>query len=57
CVYYNDNNPCSTCCQSASGWACCPYEQAVCCGDRFCCPQGYVCDGALRECVKKPRLN
>eukprot|EP00062_Callorhinchus_milii_P021254 gi/632977774/ref/XP_007905535.1/ PREDICTED: granulins isoform X1 [Callorhinchus milii] len=59
-VMCDDTHHCSspaTCCRSASGWACCPYEQAVCCGDRFCCPQGYVCDGALRECVKKPRLN
>ncbi|XP_042199102.1 progranulin isoform X3 [Callorhinchus milii] len=50
--------PENTCCkQSSAEWSCCPLPQAVCCGDRFCCPQGYVCDGALRECVKKPRLN
>ncbi len=34
----------STCCLTPSGVGCCPYENAVCCGDGFhCCPYGFIC--------------
>jgi hypothetical protein len=34
----------STCCLTPHGVGCCPYQNAVCCGDgRICCPYGYVC--------------
>lgn len=33
-----------TCCLTPSGVGCCPYENAVCCGDGIhCCPWGYQC--------------
>ncbi|KAH9279958.1 Granulin -like protein [Echinococcus granulosus] len=38
----------STCCKtvgSGAPFACCPFENAVCCNDgEHCCPQGYLCD-------------
>lgn len=36
----------TTCCQISSVDAlCCWLENAVCCNDQTCCPQGYTCDG------------
>ena len=34
-----------TCCQiSTSQWACCPYQDGVCCSNRAsCCPAGNAC--------------
>lgn len=33
-----------TCCMAAHGVGCCPYADAICCGDgQHCCPNGYVC--------------
>ncbi|MSP53519.1 MAG: hypothetical protein EXR81_04630 [Gammaproteobacteria bacterium] len=44
----------STCCQNnVGGYSCCPFTNAVCCGDGIhCCPNGWVCakDGNLRVC-------
>ncbi|KAG7335498.1 hypothetical protein KOW79_000191 [Hemibagrus wyckioides] len=42
-----------TCCRSSdSEWACCPFEQAVCCDDmKYCCPKGYACDPE-KHCTK-----
>ena len=37
----------ATCCQMESGsFGCCPYEEAVCCQQDYCCPQFGRCDGA-----------
>lgn len=34
----------STCCLTPSGVGCCPYQNAVCCGDGYhCCPMGFIC--------------
>ncbi|XP_060727012.1 granulin b isoform X1 [Tachysurus vachellii] len=46
-----------TCCRSSdSDWACCPFEQAVCCEDmKHCCPKGYACDPKIR-CTKVSSL-
>jgi len=33
-----------TCCLAMYGVGCCPYENAICCGDGMhCCPEGYIC--------------
>lgn len=33
-----------TCCLTPRGVGCCPYADAICCGDgQHCCPNGYVC--------------
>jgi len=44
----------STCCKTPSNdWACCPIEDAVCCGDEgnHCCPKGYpICDSRHGIC-------
>ncbi|XP_053094900.1 granulin b isoform X2 [Pangasianodon hypophthalmus] len=42
-----------TCCRIPDNeWACCPFEQAVCCKDmKHCCPKGYTCDPEKR-CTK-----
>ncbi|XP_056309545.1 granulin a isoform X2 [Danio aesculapii] len=42
----------STCCKNIAGeWGCCPFSQAVCCGDGFhCCPQGTSCDFVTLTC-------
>jgi len=33
-----------TCCLAGRGSGCCPYADAICCGDGLhCCPNGYVC--------------
>lgn len=33
-----------TCCLSLYGVGCCPYEDAICCGDGVhCCPNGFIC--------------
>ena len=43
----------STCCpEPTSGYACCPFPEASCCGDGIhCCPEGYTCH--LKEGVCK----
>ncbi|XP_059381087.1 progranulin-like [Carassius carassius] len=43
-----------SCCRlSDSTWACCPYKEAVCCGDmKHCCPVGYKCDPEVQGCTK-----
>jgi hypothetical protein len=34
----------STCCLTPTGVGCCPYQNAVCCGDGYhCCPYGFIC--------------
>ena len=34
----------TTCCLTPYGVGCCPYQNAVCCGDGdHCCPHGYQC--------------
>ncbi len=47
CAKCKDGSNCpgsQTCCLAARGLACCPYEEAICCGDgQHCCPNGYVC--------------
>lgn len=47
-----------TCCQDGhGGWACCPYQQGVCCADRkHCCPAGYRCGNKSTKCVRKKAL-
>ncbi|KAM3863970.1 granulin a [Diretmus argenteus] len=42
-----------TCCNTpASGYGCCPLDQAECCGDHVhCCPEGTICDVARSGCV------
>lgn len=33
-----------TCCLALYGVGCCPYEDAICCGDgEHCCPNGFIC--------------
>jgi len=33
-----------TCCLAMYGVGCCPYEDAICCGDGIhCCPNGFIC--------------
>ncbi|KAG8197627.1 hypothetical protein JTE90_001557 [Oedothorax gibbosus] len=41
-----------TCCTLSSGaYACCPFENAVCCPDKkHCCPSGTTCDDATGKC-------
>lgn len=42
----------TTCCLTAAGVGCCPYENASCCADGLhCCPSGYTCDTAKGACV------
>lgn len=43
----------ATCCQMTSGqWGCCPFTEAVCCGDKIhCCPKNNVCDLAQQRCT------
>ncbi|XP_030076397.1 progranulin isoform X4 [Microcaecilia unicolor] len=48
-----------TCCKTttAGGWACCPYNQGVCCKDmRHCCSAGYKCSFRGRRCIKSKVL-
>ncbi|TDH03325.1 hypothetical protein EPR50_G00161570 [Perca flavescens] len=42
-----------TCCNNpASGFECCPFDQAECCGDHIhCCPMGTLCDNATSSCL------
>ncbi|XP_070778918.1 granulin a [Enoplosus armatus] len=42
-----------TCCNDpASGYECCPFDQAECCADHMhCCPGGTICDTASSSCV------
>jgi len=42
----------STCCLTPSGVGCCPYQNAVRCGDGIhCCPYGFIC-GAGGSCYR-----
>lgn len=45
----------NTCCARSSGdYACCPMQNAICCGDKdgHCCPAGYpVCDIPHKRCL------
>ncbi|XP_064410860.1 progranulin-like isoform X2 [Latimeria chalumnae] len=34
----------STCCQTETGFGCCPLLKAVCCSTAYCCPEGYTCN-------------
>lgn len=53
CISYSLSSKCKdgsncpgtqTCCLAARGVGCCPYTDAICCGDgQHCCPNGYVC--------------
>ncbi|XP_072530944.1 progranulin-like isoform X2 [Salminus brasiliensis] len=44
----------NTCCQVDTGYACCPYPNAVCCPDKaHCCPEGFQCDQQSQHCVKQ----
>ncbi|CAH8636074.1 unnamed protein product [Schistosoma haematobium] len=47
----------TTCCPSPDEtWACCPIPQAVCCSDgEHCCPDGYVCDLSVGECINRSK--
>nr|XP_033774570.1 progranulin isoform X2 [Geotrypetes seraphini]XP_033774572.1 progranulin isoform X2 [Geotrypetes seraphini] len=48
-----------TCCKAttAGGWACCPYDQGVCCEDmRHCCPAGHKCSFTGQRCVRSKDL-
>ncbi len=46
-IYCPDGGRCpgnTTCCQTASGYDCCPDPNAVCCSDsKTCCPNGDIC--------------
>jgi hypothetical protein len=42
----------STCCLTPHGVGCCPYQNAVCCGDGLhCCPYGFQCSAT--SCFRK----
>ena len=49
------------CCPAASGFGCCPQDNACCGGGGGdgaafqCCPRGYSCDSSLGRCVKEGR--
>ncbi|KAL7829537.1 hypothetical protein AOLI_G00304220 [Acnodon oligacanthus] len=44
----------NTCCLTETGYACCPYPNAVCCLDKaHCCPEDYQCDMQTQHCVKQ----
>nr|XP_039257278.1 multiple epidermal growth factor-like domains protein 6 isoform X6 [Styela clava] len=45
----------TTCCHVETGdWGCCPFENAVCCGDKIhCCPKYYTCNMTENLCNKK----
>ncbi|CAH8605820.1 unnamed protein product [Schistosoma intercalatum] len=47
----------TTCCPSPDEtWACCPIPLAVCCSDgEHCCPEGYVCDLSVGECINRSK--
>ena len=41
-----------SCCETSTGFGCCPTENAVCCGDGLhCCPQGSTCDITTATCI------
>ncbi|CAH8636144.1 unnamed protein product [Schistosoma haematobium] len=46
-----------TCCKLKTGeWGCCPVKNAVCCSDgEHCCPDGYVCDLSVGECINRSK--
>ena len=54
CTLCDDGLECPgkfTCCQGASRTSCCPYENAVCCEDKYhCCPRGYKCNIKDKKC-------
>ncbi|KAL3832382.1 hypothetical protein ACJMK2_024032 [Sinanodonta woodiana] len=38
-----------SCCESSSGWRCCPYTNGNCCsGGMYCCPSNKRCTVDLR---------
>lgn len=40
-----------TCCETATGWGCCPSGDGICCSDGFnCCPQGSRCNVTHATC-------
>lgn len=44
----------TSCCQQASGYACCPLPNAVCCSDQVhCCPHATACDLAHGRCTRQ----
>ncbi|XP_015269644.1 PREDICTED: granulins-like, partial [Gekko japonicus] len=46
-----------TCCQTSTGWACCPYNKGSCCSDkRHCCPFGFRCSSSGLQCLRKGPL-
>ena len=48
----------STCCQSGSGYKCCPYSEGVCCGEDLCCPSNYpICKVVEKKCYTKDMKN
>lgn len=49
------NEP-STCCQTATSFGCCPFENATCCSDQLhCCPNGYSCKD--QRCINNSDSN
>uniref|UniRef100_A0A8C5KV58 Progranulin n=1 Tax=Jaculus jaculus TaxID=51337 RepID=A0A8C5KV58_JACJA len=53
--FCHDNQTC--CRNSRKGWACCPYDQGVCCTDgRHCCPIGFRCAAKGTKCLRKETL-
>ncbi|XP_062342716.1 granulin 1 [Osmerus eperlanus] len=56
CLKCPDGKVCSnlqTCCFTQKGYVCCPVPNAVCCADlTHCCPHGYRCNTATKQCVR-----
>ncbi|KAM7232345.1 hypothetical protein CapIbe_017106 [Capra ibex] len=53
--FCRDNQTC--CPDSQGGWACCPYRQGTCCGDRrHCCPSGFRCGAKGTKCFRREAL-
>ncbi|XP_040101082.1 progranulin [Oryx dammah] len=53
--FCRDNQTC--CPDSRGGWACCPYRQGTCCGDRrHCCPSGFRCGAKGTKCFRREAL-
>uniref|UniRef100_A0A8C6EFW3 Progranulin n=1 Tax=Moschus moschiferus TaxID=68415 RepID=A0A8C6EFW3_MOSMO len=53
--FCRDNQTC--CPDSRGGWACCPYRQGTCCGDRrHCCPSGFRCGARGTKCLRREAL-
>jgi len=46
-----------TCCLTLTRVACCPYENAICCGDgQHCCPSGFSCGENYCTSVSRNKL-